>query len=613
MMPRWASAAPQVAVLAALVAASLGIVHSLHGWPDLTTHMRDDAWYEFAWAYNLAHGNGPTVSDGVATSGVQYLWSLLLVPFAALDLAPLPVIAVILGILCHLLAAGSWWWAGQRGRGALCVALLWLGNPLLLRECQNGQETALACLCAAMLWHARRANERVFGGWALAAVLARSDLAAAVLLLSLARHGRCWSRALVVPCLVLAVHLGLNRALGGGWLQDSGMPMAWLRHANFALLAPTSAEWLQQAWWYARPAMLGGPYELATAWGIGAALFVAERRFWPRRFRVAPLAAVASGAALGLANLTVLWIAAGLIALAPSGLRRRPVPRLLSALGLGLALIIVLHWALRWYPRDYYATVLVVFACAGLMQLRRCWWLLSLVAIAEAVTADRVPLEPLQGQERMRLAGEFLRYVAPQGERIGCFNSGYITYAQRLSGPRIVNLDGVVDARPLAALRRGDLAGWLDAERIRLLLDAPVQFATDPRIPHASGRWIAPDFAADRDLLELARFVVPGLGPLLGGDSMRLYWRRSNGIVPVLPIATPRQLGHVLGNAVIAWPARRGAVLEMARTDGSRRELVAADADTLVLLEVPLEAGDVGSVFERGAATPILSVATGSR
>lgn len=612
MKPRWASAGPRLAVWAAVVAAVAGIVASVQGWPDLTTHMRDDAWYEFAWAFNLAHGNGPTVSDGATTSGVQYLWSLLLVPFAALGLGSLPDIAVILGVLCHLLAALSWWWAGRWTQGSLCVALLWLGNPLLLRECQNGQETALACLCAAMLWHARRASERVFGATALAAMLARSDLLAAVLLLSLVRHGRVWWRGLVVPSFVLAVHLGLNRALGGGWLQDSGMPMAWLRHANFALLAPTTAEWLQQAWWYARPALLGGPFELATAWGIGAALFVAERRFWPRRFRFAPLAAVACGAGLGLANLTVLWITAGLIALVPGGQRRRSVPRLLSALGLGLALVIVLHWAVRWYPRDYYATVLVVFACAGLMQLRRSWWLLGLVAMAEAATAHRIPLEPLQGQERMRLAGDFLAQVAPPGQRIGCFNSGYITYAQRLSGPRIVNLDGVVDARPLVALRRGDLAGWLDAQQIRLLLDAPVQFATDPRIPHASGRWIAQGFDADRDLVELARFVVPGLGPLLGGDSMRLYWRRSAGEVPVLP-ALARRLGDVRGNAVLAWPARRGSVLEMARKDGSRRELVSADADTLVVVEVPLEPNDTGMVFERGAAAPFEFAGTGSR
>jgi hypothetical protein len=576
--------------------------------------MRDDAWYEFAWARNIVLGTGPTVSDGTTTSGVQYLWSLLLVPFAAVfGGQQLPDVAVLLGMLCHALAALSWWWAGRWSRSALCVALLWLGNPLLLRECQNGQETALACLCAAMLWHVRHSRDRVFAAWSLAAVLARSDLFAVVALLSFVRPRRNLAQALVIPSLVLGVHLCLNRALGGGWLQDSGMPMAWLRHANFALLMPSTAEWLHQAWWYARPALLGGPYELATAWGIGAALFAAERRFWPSRWRLAPLAAVACGAVLGLANLAVPWIAAAMIAVQPGGARRRPVPRMLSALGLGLALVIVLHWAVRWYPRDYYATVLVVFACAGLMHLRRCWWCIALVALGEAVSAGRVPLEPLQGQERMRLAGEFLRHVVPQGERVGCFNSGYITYAQGTTGPRIVNLDGVVDARPLAALQRGNLAAWLEEQRIQLVLDAPVQFATDPRIPHACGAWFAPGFTAERDLVELARFVVPGLGPDLGGDSMRLYWRRSNGVAPKVMVPAAQLLGSVRGNPVCAWPARRGAVLEMVRQDGSRREVVAADADTLVVFEVVPQPGDAGVLWERGAPAPLLSVPTGSR
>ena len=145
MKQRWASAGPQLALLCALAAAVAGLIASNHGWPDLTTHMRDDAWYEFAWARNIVLGTGPTVSDGTTTSGVQYLWSLLLVPFAAVfGGQQLPDVAVLLGMLCHALAALSWWWAGRWSRSALCVALLWLGNPLLLRECQNGQETALA-------------------------------------------------------------------------------------------------------------------------------------------------------------------------------------------------------------------------------------------------------------------------------------------------------------------------------------------------------------------------------------------------------------------------------------------------------------------------------------
>ncbi|MEI6128613.1 MAG: hypothetical protein WCR59_00950 [Planctomycetota bacterium] len=598
---------PRLAVLLAGIALACGLFHSVHGWPDLTTHLRDDAYYEFTWAYNLAHGNGPVVSDGTTTSGVQYLWSLMLSLFARLgDGSALPDIAVVLGVLCHILAAVSFWRAGRRTAGALCVALLWLGNPLLLRECQNGQETALACLCAVLLWHSRRSREVTFLLWALLSVLARSDLFFVVVLLSLVRHRATWWRGLTTPLLVLLCHLGLNRVLGGSFLQDSGLPMAWLRHANFAALSPTSSQWLQQAWWYGRPALLGGPYELATAWGVGVALFACVRRFFPRRLRLLPLFVVAIACLLGMSNLLVLWVCAALIAVLPVR-RKRHVPLMLSALGLGLAFVIVLHWAIRWYPRDYYAALLVVFACAGLMHWRRFWQLLLVVGVLSAVVADRIPLEPLQGQKRMQIAGDFVAEIAPPEERIGCFNSGYITFAQRLHGPRIVNLDGVVDARSFAALQRGELGAWLDREHISLLLDAPVQFSNDPNLPHASGRFIAPDFMLARDCVELARFVVPGLSPLLGGDCMILYWRRSAGTAPQM-FSSVRLLGRCGDCQVIAWPAKQGADLAAELADGTRLLVATAPVDTVCVIGLPVARFYSARLFVRGADLPLLQL-----
>ena len=88
------------AVFASVAAAVFGLAHGLSPMPGLTERLRDDAFYEFAWAANLAAGYGPSVSDGVATSGVQILWSLLLVPFAwvggaASDLPPGAVPATV--------------------------------------------------------------------------------------------------------------------------------------------------------------------------------------------------------------------------------------------------------------------------------------------------------------------------------------------------------------------------------------------------------------------------------------------------------------------------------------------------------------------------------------
>ena len=145
-----------LALVACLVAALLGC-RGLELDPTAANRLRDDAFYEFAWAANVAAGHGPMVSDGTTTSGVQLLWSLLLVPFAAcFGAAALPLLAAWFGVALHIATALLWWRSCRDRLFGACVALLWLGQPLLVRECQNGQETALACLFASLLWLWRR-------------------------------------------------------------------------------------------------------------------------------------------------------------------------------------------------------------------------------------------------------------------------------------------------------------------------------------------------------------------------------------------------------------------------------------------------------------------------
>ena len=70
-IPRW--------LLVCVVGAALGM--ALFGvcwrvplvWP-LDIHLRDDAYYYFVWAHNLAIGEGPCVTQGIHTSGVHVLW-----------------------------------------------------------------------------------------------------------------------------------------------------------------------------------------------------------------------------------------------------------------------------------------------------------------------------------------------------------------------------------------------------------------------------------------------------------------------------------------------------------------------------------------------------------
>lgn len=598
----------RLAAAGALVAAGAVAAAGLAGLelaPDATNRLRDDAFYEFTWACNLAAGRGPMVSDGVTTSGVQLLWSLLLVPVAWLaGPALLPLVAPWLGFLLHALTALVWARATRSRLVGCCLAACWLGQPLLVRESQNGQETALACLLASLLWLRRRGSEAAFTALAVLAVLARTELLALVGLLSWWRHGADWPRGLVAPGLAFGVHTSANVLLGGGFWPDSALPMPWLVHSNRALIDGSLAAFVADCWWFARPVLLGGPWAIASAAGSALAVFLLLRPMLSRRHRLVPLALVGAAFAAGARDLAVPLGAAVLLACAPAS-TRRPLPRDLLALAAGLTAILALNWAVRWYPRDYYAAPLAVLAFAACQRVGRCRPLL--LVVAAAMLADRWHLrpEPLAGQSAMALAGRWLSVALPAGERVGCFNSGLVTFhAAVLAGAAerrgVVNLDGVVDARAFAALRQGRLGAWLDDQGVRFVLDQPVQFARDPRLPHASGHWIAADFDAARDLLEVARFAVPGAA------AMRLYWRRGRGEPPPLPAAV-RLLGHGAdGTAQVLWPAAAGQTLELVVAGGERRPILSVDAATAVVVAVPLPAGVEAWLHVAGVDQPLL-------
>ena len=597
-----------LAIAVCLAAAVWAIWHGVTGWPTLATHVRDDAFYEFAWATNLVRTGVPTVSDGTTTSGVQYLWCLLLAWLAGGHPEVIENVALIAGFACHVLGALTWIWATRCRPAGICLALLWLGNPLLLRECQNGQETALACLLVALLWHARRARERWFAPLLVLAVLARSDLWLVGALLSLVRHGRRWWLGSAAPAIALLVHVGFNLALGAGATQDSGWPLPWLVHANFELLEPGFSDWLLQQWWYTRPALLGGPFTMAGTVGLGTAVYLIVRPLLPSRWSWAPLLAVIMAWSGPVGGLAVPAIAAFLLVFRPRPGRRR-VPWYLLALTLGLAGIVVLHWGVRWYPRDYYLAPLAVGAMAGLQRFGRFPLWLLLAGLIQAFTVTTVRTEPLRHQLAMDLAGRYLGELLPAGERVGCFNAGLVAFRQLeragVSDPlRIVNLDGVVDARAFAALRDRRLGEWLSAEPVRYLVDHPVQFSLDPALPHACGHWFGVE---PPRLRELARFVVPGVDAERAGTAdFRLYVRGEHP-VPALP-DEPRQLGVVDAGVVVLWPARTGTVLEIQTTTGVREELLRAEVDGLVVVLVPMERLGTGRIFERGAEQPLLEL-----
>ncbi|MEC8252132.1 MAG: hypothetical protein VX044_02890 [Planctomycetota bacterium] len=583
---------PRFLRVAAITVAALAAVAGLALWwtftPDLTNRLRDDAFYEYLWAVDVAAGGQGEVSAGVSTSGVQWLWTFALTAIAWLFGASAVAVAPFLGGLLHLAAACVWWRLPRdRATGAV-LGLCWLGHPLLLREAQNGQETALAALCACGLYALRSSRERAFAPICVLATLARVDLLALVVLLSVARHRRALWRALPAPALSIAAASALNLHYGGGLLQDSAMPMTWLWHEN---LEAARGFWSSQ-WWFTRPVLLGGPYATVSMFGFGLLAYLLVRPWWPARARWLPAVAVAAAAALGARDLWAGAICAALLALRPAR-RRRPMPWALLAVALGLSAIVALHWAVRWYPRDYYLAPLFVAACAALHRCGR--WRAALLAfpLLQAADLGRVGPEPLAGQAELRLAGLFLQDALPDGGRVGCFNSGIVAYLDRVGGEGrpparrgVVNLDGVVDRRSFQALRAGRLAAWLDDQEIAFVVDGPQQFSLDPRVPHACGRFFGGGFDPSRDLAEVARFDVVGVRGDFA-DSMRLYWRRGRGARPQ-PWAAPgelRALPSGPGGRRILWGARAGEQLVWSRDDGVTEVMASVQVDTSVALE----------------------------
>lgn len=585
-----------LAVVLCLLAGAAGILTQFCAAPDLATRLRDDAYYEFVWARNVSLGAGPTVSAGVTTSGVQLLWSCLLVPLAWLFGAQsLPLLAPWLGFCLHALT--SWLWSTQaRGWLRVGIAGLCFGHPLLLRECMNGQETALAGLCGYWLWRARKQRPRGFFLAALLATLARADLFVLAALLGWQRARLRGALALVALCYLLA-----NQALGGGWLPDSAAPMAWLWHANFALTLPTLAEQFAQHWWYLRPVLLGGPFAMLSTVGIALLVVRAAAPFWPQRGWWLPLLAMPLLTALGLRDAQVLGMAALLL---PVWLSTRRLPSGNAALLLGFALLVVaLHWAVRWYPRDYYLAPLMLAVWANLPSLRRLPWLVACFALGQLADTLAFRGEDLHGQRAMALAGEFLHEVLPLEQRVGSFNSGLVTWGQAARSREVFNLDGVVDARALAALQERRLLAYLDDHGIAALLDNSRQLAMDPRQPHACGPWFAADFVAERDFVPSATFAVPEAEP------MRLYVRRGS-LVELVPWSQPvRWLGHdARSDFVLGYAAQPGVPLTLEMAAGERRVLAVAETSQRFVLALPRALAGTGRLFVGDAAQPALTL-----
>ena len=173
---------------------------------------------------------------------------------------------------------------------------------------------------------------------------------------------------------------------------------------------------------------------------------------------------------------------------------------------------------------------------------------------------------------------------------------------------QVLNLDGVVNRAAFEALSAGELDAYLDRNRVAFVLDHPVQFAVGVPWPHAGGVHFGPRFDPERDLREIARFVVPGVDAgRPGTDSFRLYQRAPYGVVrPEGPRC--EDLGSSAdGGRDLAWRGRDGERLSL-RCDGQNGETFLAEGIAGVTIVVAAPAGSPGicRLFVSGQARPIL-------
>lgn len=553
-VPRWASWVA-AAVALGVVAGQLARL-----WP-LDVHLRDDAFYYFAWARSLAAGQGPCVTDGVPTSGVHLAWAVLLSGVAALaGVASLPSIAVVLGIGLHGVAAALIARAFQapvRGAGAL-AGLLYLGSAPLTNEAMNGQETALANVALAGLCAVHRRGTWWFLGGTMLVAAARSDLLLFALALALAVPGarlrRMFAFAVAIGCYAL-----WNVWLAGTPLQDSAAPIPWLMAQE---RAAAGEPWVDGLCARALPTLLGTRF-----------------RTWSTPLAAAWLLAAWFGFRRGDRELA--WLLAG---------------------GLGL---VVVHDLWRAYPRDYYFAPLAVGGALGLIRLfahaPRLAFGVAALALLWNIRHAADPPRLHGAQREMTMAGRLLDRFVPPGDRVGCFNAGIVTW---LRPGQVVNLDGVVNRAAFDSLRKSELARYLAEHRVAWIADNPVQLAH--RGVHSCGRYFGAAFSP-QDLVEVARFVWPG-DPgrgwrRAGTEWLGLYAR--DGHRSMLA-ATERMsdLGPApLGDRFILWRARMGEVLR-----DRQGEVWRADADRVFVLQVARRGVGPWQLFAGASALPLLTL-----
>lgn len=581
--------------------------------------LRDDAFYMFDVAHNLATGRGFTYDGIHPAGGVQVLWTLLLaVPALLLPKAALPVTAIVLGLLL-LLGSGALAYRLARRYcdvdAAAVLAAFLITRPLLIAEAMNGQETLLGLFVLFVV--TRRCIDALEGKptkrglwiWMLLLPWARSELVLVPMGLIAAYEIARWRVLIpraknrqveVATAVSLVAYVAVQKLSFGAWWPVSGDAIPWLFHTNWAASfegSPPFGETVRRYWWYVRPLVFGGPWQaMGFAFGSVLAAFALAPLSWRSRF--APLIAVVALAVFGAAELGVLFMGAFALLFATrifhSLWRVHEGCAVLGAM-LGFAAIAFLHLVVRWYPRDYYWAALAVPAVLGAAVLAGRWlgefglhailprprrlrafMILVFVALLFGL---RLPVDRFPWQEEMRFAAREASALVGPDVGLAAFNAGLIGWEH--DGP-VRCLDGVVDGAALEALKERRLADWLASQEISLVVDTPRQLADrDPDRfgAHASGRFLGPLGAGE--LVSIVAFDLPGIGGEHPGTDCHVLARLHDAPPPELPVG-PTILRRDGDEVVLFLPNERFVLRTPERERPMRFAQSAPDADWVV-------------------------------
>ncbi len=433
----------------------------------------DDALYYFTIAKNLSHGLGLSFDGIHPSNGYHPLWLFLITPIFRLGLDPWQSISAVLVFqsvldvaVIALIGKLIWEWTSANAKQAQMVAVAigtaaYALSPIMIIRGINGLETTITTLVM-LLW-----LRQFVRAYTIAEPTNRDWIGLGLFsgLLFLARTDMALFMAPSLGALLYKRRENLNpRSVALPVVAGLSMVLPWLlwNEGTFGSMLQSSAG--------AVPYFALKKYDVmyGAAWKYRYLIEEAIRNM------VKPLVYVALG----------LPIVVG-IGLRVSGGKSRdflPAGVLLPACSMfGL---IAFHTIVRGFIRDWYVIEFVGLIAVVMSLLLAGWMdaakqrarLISSLAFSYLFVALSV-----QGYLELRAPRnasqcDMVQFGIPfvtglkSGESVGAFNTGYYGYFAPRPGA-VVNLDGVVNAEAIEAIKFGALSSYLAKEHITYLLD----------------------------------------------------------------------------------------------------------------------------------------------